>query len=299
MRSTAATRRRALASRPIASGHVWEDDLALTHRLADIADAVTMSRFLSVDLRVETKPDTTPVTDADQATEAALRAELTASRPGDGVLGEEEGMQGDLGARRWVLDPIDGTKNFLRGVPVWGTLIALEDTESGHPGNVVVGMVSAPALGRRWWAARGLGAWSRTTLVVPESAGPGNPFPLVGTDRRLQVSGVRELHDASFAFSSMTGWRQRGVLDGFLQLAENAWRSRAFGDFWSHLMVAEGAVDVSAEPEVAHWDIAPLQVIIEEAGGQFTDLAGEPRPDGGSILSSNGLLHEKALALLR
>ena len=265
---------------------MWEADLELARQLADAADAVTLDRFRAIDLTVETKPDDTPVTDADRATEAALREILSAARPNDAVLGEEQGATGRGAARRWIIDPIDGTKNYLRGVPVWGTLIALEDTGAGIPGDVVVGMVSAPALGRRWWAARGQGAVASLRVGA------------VAEQRPITVSGVTRLEDASFAYSSISGWRERGSLDGFLELAGRVWRTRAFGDFWSHLLVAEGAVDVSAEPEVAHWDIAPLQVILEEAGGRFSDLSGRPRPDGGSILTSNGVLHDEALRLL-
>jgi histidinol-phosphatase len=265
---------------------VWEADLELAQRMADAADEVTMARFRAVDLRVETKPDDTPVTDADRATEAALRAMLAAERPSDAIIGEEQGATGPDTARRWVIDPIDGTKNYLRGVPVWGTLIALEDLTADIAGDVVVGLVSAPALGRRWWAARGGGAWAKVSLGSTDE------------ERRLAVSGVSKLADASFAYSSISGWQERGSLDGFLELTARTWRTRAYGDFWSHLLVAEGAVDLSAEPEVAHWDIAPLQVILEEAGGRFTDLSGHPRPDGGSIVTSNGRLHDQALRLL-
>jgi histidinol-phosphatase len=249
-------------------------DLALALELADAADVLTLSRFRALDLRVETKPDTTPVSDADLATEALIRERLAAARPGDDVLGEEEGA-GDPGSssRRWILDPIDGTKNFIRGVPVWATLIALE-----IEGDVKVGVVSAPALGRRWWASRGAGAFA--------------------DGRRLSVSDVASIEDASFAYSSITGWEEQGRLAGFLDLASTAWRNRAFGDFWSHCMVAEGAVDASAEPEVSLWDIAPLKVLVEEAGGTFTDLSGDGSPDRGSIVCSNTVLHAEVLRRL-
>lgn len=255
-----------------------QDDLDLALGLADVADAISLDRFLALDLVVEAKPDLSPVSDADHAVERALRDALAARRPADSVLGEEDGQSG-TGPRRWVLDPIDGTKNFVRGVPVWATLIALQDA-----GEVSVGVVSAPALGRRWWAARGLGAHTGGALA--------------GT-RRLRVSAVAEVADASVAYSSLTGWEELGRLPGLLQLSREVWRTRAYGDFWSHLLVAEGAVDAAFEPEVALWDLAPLQVIVEEAGGRFTDLSGAARVDGGSAVCSNGLLHDRVLRALQ
>ena len=193
------------------------------------------------------------------------------------MLGEEEGLVGD-GPRQWVVDPVDGTKNFVRGVPVWATLVALR-----VEGSVDVGVVSAPALGRRWWAARGAGAW----------AGPSQ-----AARRRLRVSGVADLADAHLSYSSLTGWEEQGRLTGLLDLSRRVWRTRAFGDFWSHVLVAEGAVDASFEPEVSLWDLAALQPVVEEAGGRFTDLAGRAAPDGGSVVCSNGLLHDAVLAAL-
>jgi histidinol-phosphatase len=253
------------------------DDLALAHELADAADEITLSRFRAVDLRVESKPDLTPVSDADLAVEAALRRLLSGRRPGDAVLGEEHGTTGS-GPRRWVVDPVDGTKSFVRGVPVWATLIALQ-----VEGSVDVGVVSAPALGRRWWASRGSGAWGGASHADA---------------RALRVSGVTRLADASLSFSSLTGWEEREQLDGLLDLTRSVWRTRALGDFWSHVLVAEGAVDISCEPEVSLWDLAALQVVVEEAGGRFTDLSGAARPDGGSVVCTNGPLHDEVLALL-
>lgn len=253
------------------------DDLALAHELADAADAITLARFRAADLRVESKPDLTPVSDADLAVEREVRRLLASRRPGDAVLGEEHGTTGD-GPRQWVVDPVDGTKNFVRAVPVWATLIALQ-----VEGSVDVGVVSAPALSRRWWAARGHGAHAG-----PSTADGG----------RLQVSGVGSLADASLSYSSLSGWEEQGRLPGLLGLTRSVWRTRAYGDFWSHVLVAEGAVDVSCEPEVSLWDLAALQVVVEEAGGRFTDLAGRARPDGGSVVCSNGLLHEEVLAAL-
>jgi histidinol-phosphatase len=247
-------------------------DLALALRLADVADALTLDRFRAQDLRVEAKPDLTPVSDADLAVEEALRALLATERPTDAVLGEEHGVTG-TGPRQWVIDPIDGTKNFVRGAPVWATLIALLVDS-----RVEVGVVSAPALGRRWWAARGQGAFA-----------DGAP---------ISVSKVGSLSDAFLSYSSLTGWEELGRLDRVLQLSRDCWRTRAFGDFWSHVLVAEGSVDASFEPEVSLWDLAALQVIVEEAGGRFSSLAGEARPDGGSVVCSNGLLHDTVLAAL-
>ena len=252
-------------------------DLALALTLADTADQITLSRAGAADLRVDQKPDRTPVTDADLAAEESLRHVLSRARPRDAVLGEESGKTG-VGKRCWVIDPIDGTANYVRGVPVWATLIGLMVS-----GDVTVGVVSAPALGRRWWAGRDGGAWTGRSLTKASAC---------------RVSRVGSLEDASVSYSDLGGWERLGRRDGFLNLATTAWRSRAYGDFWSHVLVAEGAVDVSAEPEVSLWDLAALQVIIEEAGGVFTDLTGKPTPDGGSVVCSNGLLHAEVLDLL-
>nr|MDT0663749.1 histidinol-phosphatase [Micromonospora sp. DSM 115978] len=247
--------------------------------VADEVDLLTLARFQAVDLRIEAKPDNTPVTDADTAAEALVRERLAVARPDDAVLGEEQGLLGGADSRRrWILDPIDGTKNFVRGVPVWGTLLGLE-----VDGEIVVGVVSAPAMNRRWWAGRGLGAYTRTAT---------------GETRPLRVSGVGELSDAFLSFASVESWHQHGRLDGFLALATSVWRTRAYGDFWSHMMVAEGAVDLACEPEVSLWDLAALQIVVEEAGGVFTDLRGRRGAGGGSILTTNGRLHPAALALL-
>jgi len=255
----------------------YDDDLRLAHVMADQVDGLTMSRFKAQDLRVETKPDLTPVSDADKAAEELIRGQLSRARPRDAVQGEEMPDTGH-GPRRWVVDPIDGTKNFVRGVPVWATLIALLDGDE-----VVVGVVSAPALGRRWWAAQGSGAWTGKSLAAAS---------------RLHVSAVDRLADASLSYSSLSGWSQHGRFDEFLALERSVWRSRAYGDFWSHVLVAEGAVDVSCEPELALHDMAALVPIVTEAGGRFTSVRGVPGPFGGSALVSNGLLHEAALELL-
>ncbi len=251
-------------------------DLALALDLADEADAMTLARFRAGDLVVETKPDLTPVSEVDLAVEEVLRRRLGDARPGDAVMGEEGGDRPGTGpgtGRQWILDPVDGTKNYVRGVPVWATLIALKDQ-----GQSVLGVVSAPALGRRWWAAQGDGAFA-----------DGEP---------IRVSAVGSLDDAMLSYDTLMGWEARGLGEAFTALARRCWRTRALGDFWSHVLVAEGAVDVAAEPEVSLWDLAPLKIIVEEAGGRFTDLAGTPTDDGGSAVSSNGLLHDEVLGAL-
>jgi histidinol-phosphatase len=248
-------------------------DLDLALRLADAADAITSDRFRARDLKVARKPDRTPVTDADTAVEDAIRAILANEVPADAVAGEERG--GTIGAgRTWVVDPIDGTKNFLRGVPAWATLIALVD--AGKP---VVGVVSAPALGRRWWASAGSGAFT-------------------DDGRKLSVSGVDDLADAYLSTTHLGSWVKHHSREAYLRLVDACWENRAFGDFWQHCLVAEGAIDIAAEAIVNAWDVAALQVLVEEAGGRFTDLKGVATFDGGSALSTNGHLHNAALAAL-
>jgi len=240
-------------------------DLDLALRLADAADEIALSRFRARDLLVETKPDSTPVTEADRAVEAELRTILAVERRRDAVLGEEEGQSGSS-ARRWIVDPIDGTRNYSRGVPVWATLIALED----H-GTVVLGVVSAPALHRRWWSERGERAHANGDVV--------------------RVSRVARPEDAVLTFA---------LEQSLPSLAGRAWHARGYGDFWSHMLVAEGAVDGAIDAiGVSLWDLAAVQVIVEEAGGTFTDFSGEHRVDGGSAISSNGLLHPDLLEAVR
>jgi histidinol-phosphatase len=253
-------------------------DVALALALADQADALTLARFRAVDLHVDTKPDLTPVTDADRSVETALRQTLAAHRPHDSVVGEEFGGATGLTGRQWVIDPIDGTKNFVRGVPIWATLIGL--LVDGAP---VAGVVSAPALQRRWWAADGRGAYGAVAGSPP---------------RRLSVSAVGQLSSASLSFSSLSGWAQRGLRERFISLTDRVWRVRGYGDFYSYCLVAEGAVDIAAEPEVSLWDLAPLDVLVREAGGTFTGLDGVAGPHGGSALATNGLLHETVLTSL-
>ncbi|WP_227996127.1 histidinol-phosphatase [Nocardia australiensis] len=248
-------------------------DLELALRLADAADAITRARFGALDLKVDSKPDLTPVSDADLAVEKAIRQTLSHERPGDSVLGEEFGGDVELAGRQWVIDPIDGTKNFVRRVPIWATLISL--LEDGVP---VVGVVSAPALARRWWAAAGSGAWS--------TFHPGAPQP-------LSVSAVAELGSASLAFSSLSGWRERGLRENFLDLTDQVWRVRGYGDFLTYCLLAEGAVDIATEPEVSLWDLAALDILVREAGGRFTSISGRPGPHGGDAIATNGLLHDE------
>jgi histidinol-phosphatase len=247
-----------------------DSDLALALELADLADGITLARFRALDLRVDTKPDLTPVSEADRAVERAIRERLEQARPDEPVYGEEEGGSDAPAAVRWILDPIDGTKSYVRGIPVYATLLGLE-----REGEIVAGVVSAPALGRRWWAARGLGAFAN-----------GEP---------IRVSAVARLEDAVISTTSPKSLfiRDRGA--AFESLARRAWASRGFSDFWQHMLVAEGSVDAAFEAVVALWDVAAVQVIVEEAGGRFTDLRGERTPAGGTCVTSNGLLHDEIL----
>ncbi|HTW14168.1 MAG TPA: inositol monophosphatase family protein [Nocardioides sp.] len=255
----------------------FTDDLRLAHVLADDADSLTMARFKALDLHVMSKPDLTPVTDADEAVEDMIRRTLGRTRSRDAITGEEQGSTGHS-QRRWIIDPIDGTKNFVRGVPVWATLISLVVDDE-----VVVGVVSAPQLQRRWWASTGNGAWTGKSLLKAT---------------RCQVSDVRRLEDASLSYASLDGWDERGRLGDFLTLMRRCWRTRAYGDFWSYMLLAEGAVDLAAEPELEVYDMAALDIIVREAGGRFTSLDGTDGPFGGNALASNGHLHDAALTFL-
>ena len=252
------------------------NDLALALRLADAADSITLARYQAIDLVVTTKPDNSPVTDADKASEAAIRALLKSHRPDDGIVGEEFGNDSGGAQRYWVIDPIDGTKNFLRGVPTWATLIGLIEKRSDGSEVVVVGVVSAPALFRRWYASEGNGAFVSVNKAAPE---------------KISVSQVSEIKDASISYSDFIGWNER--LAPFQELLMQAWRTRGIGDFWSHMLVAEGAVDVAAEPSLAIWDMAALDIIVREAGGRFTNVAGVDGSLGGSGLSTNAAIHQK------
>jgi histidinol-phosphatase len=253
------------------------DDLALALELADIADAITNDRFRASDLAVRSKPDLTPVSDADQAVERAIRAHLATHRPDDSFFGEEYGATG-TGPRKWVVDPIDGTKNFVRGLPVWATLIALlvDDVP-------VLGVVSAPAIAQRWWAATGTGAFGRSGSADA---------------RRIRVSAVADLADASLSYASLSSWSAHDGLNALVELTQRVWRSRAYGDFWSYMLVAEGSVDIAAEPELSLWDMAALAPIVTEAGGRFSGLNGVDGVHQGNAAASNGLLHTELLAAL-
>jgi histidinol-phosphatase len=248
-------------------------DLAFALELADLADSLSLPRFRAADLVVETKPDMSPVTEVDRSVEQALRDRIARDRPADGVVGEEFGADGSEEAR-WIIDPIDGTKNYVRGIPVWGTLIAIE-----RDGAIVAAVISAPAMSRRrWWATRGEGAFA--------------------DDNPIRVSDVSELDDAQLLFGGLKAWKRTGFLDRLVDLCLRCWRGRGFGDFWMHMLVAEGAADIAVEPEVSLWDLAAVKLIVEEAGGRFTDLAGRATPSGGSALSTNGLLHDEVLTIL-
>jgi histidinol-phosphatase len=256
------------------------EDLALALELADVADSITAARFGAADLVVETKPDLTPVSEADTAVERSLREQLAAVRADDAIVGEEYGAsETPASGRRWIVDPIDGTKNYVRGIPVWATLLALQEGD-----RVTVGVVSAPALGRRWWAASGAGAFMSDAMGQEP--------------RRLKVSAVRALEDAQLCISGFDGWDENGGLERLLSLARNCWRTRGFGDFWTYMLVAEGVAEIGCEAVVSLWDLAACQVIVEEAGGTFTDLSGVRTAEGGDALATNGLLHEQALALV-
>ncbi|QXT64042.1 MULTISPECIES: inositol monophosphatase family protein [Tessaracoccus] len=253
------------------------DDVRLAHLMADDADSLSMSRFKALDLRVKSKPDNTPVTEADTAVEEAVRRTLARTRPRDAVHGEEYSDTGDS-VRRWIVDPIDGTKNYVRGVPVWATLIALE-----VEGRVVASVVSAPALGRRWWASEGGGAYTgRSILNATE----------------IRVSQVSEVADASLSYSEIPEWVTSGRGQGFINLMHDAWRSRAYGDFWSYMLVAEGSVDIASEPDLELHDMAALDIIVREAGGRFTNLDGVDGVGGPGALATNGLLHDRVLEYL-
>jgi len=251
----------------------YSSDLALAQKLADAADVISLARFRALDLAVETKPDRSPVTDADRAVEQALKAILASERPEDGIIGEEFGSSGQQ-ARKWIIDPIDGTANYLRGVPVWATLIALSVDQKP-----VLSVISAPALGRRWWAAPGVGAFTRD---------------IDGSVRQIQVSGISELENASLSYNNLQLWDSFGYLDELLALSRQVWRTRAYGDFLSYMYLAEGSVDIVAEHDLKIYDIAALVPIVEQAGGAFSALGGPLTEDSSSVLATNGKLHDVA-----
>ncbi len=255
-------------------------DIELLKRLSDESDAISLDRYSAQDLEIETKPDATPVTDADKAVERKIREILAEERSADLIIGEEYGRPESIAAntRYWVIDPIDGTKNFLRGVPIWATLIGLVHRDENGKDRVIAGMVSAPALFRRWYAATGFGAYTEVNG---------------GIATQIFASKVSNLSDASLSFSDLAGWGDRK--GSYLNFLEKVWRVRGIGDFWSHMLVAEGAVDIAAEPSLALWDMVPLAVIVEEAGGIFSDLEGNPGPFGKSGISANRALHSQFL----
>jgi len=256
------------------------DDLRLALELAELADSITLGRYLASDLRIDTKPDLTPVSEADTAVERALRERLAGARPGDSVIGEEYGPStAPDSTRRWIVDPIDGTMSYVRGMPTWGTLLALQDGDE-----VLLGVVSAPALHRRWWAARGAGAWVLDGLH--------------DRPRQIHVSAVSELADAQLCISAVNEWEAIGRLDAILELERRCWRTRGLGDLLSYMLVAEGVAEIGLDPVASLWDLAATQVIVEEAGGRFTDLGGTATAEGGDALASNGLLHDAALAIV-
>jgi len=260
----------------------FQEDLDFALELADLADSISLPRFQAQDFAIETKADSTPVTEADRAVEQAIKDQLAQKRPNDGIIGEEYGNSaGDLfgkGSRTWIIDPIDGTANFMRGVPVWATLIAL-----AIDGKPVLSVVSAPAMGRRWWAAPNLGAHTRQ---------------IDGNLTKLQVSKLGELSQASMSYVSLKLWDEIGLLDNLMNLVRSVWRTRAFGDFWSYMLLAEGAIDFTAEHGLQIYDIAALVPIVEQAGGRITDFDGELSPNSSRVLASNGLLHEKVRSFL-
>ena len=250
----------------------FDQDLALALELADAADQISLPRFRALDLNVETKPDLSPVTDADKSVEKAIVGLLALNRPDDAIVGEEYGVSGEA-SRKWIIDPIDGTANFVRGVPVWATLIAL--SVDGKP---TVSVVSAPAMGARWWAAPGTGAFTKS---------------ITGEQRKLAVSKVSKLEDASVSYNNLQLWQKSEFMPQLMQLSETVWRTRAYGDFWSYMLLAEGSVDIVAEHDLKIYDIAALVPIIEQAGGSISDLQGPLTEQSSSVLATNSLLHSK------
>lgn len=254
----------------------YQDDLDLALELAEIADSISLARFRALDLHVESKPDRSPVTDADRAVELAIKEVLAAKRPVDGIVGEEFGNSGST-TRKWIIDPIDGTANYLRGVPVWATLIALS-----VDGKAVLSVVSAPALGRRWWAAPGIAKTSDIDHSV----------------RDLKVSAISELEHASLSYNNLQLWDSYGYLERLINLSRKVWRTRAYGDFYSYMLLAEGSLDIVAEHDLKLYDIAALVPIVEQAGGRFTAIDGPLNEETSSVLATNGQLHETAIQQL-
>ena len=249
------------------------EDLAFALRLADAADEVTMEHFRNLSLVVERKADRTEVTVADRGAENAIRSLIAIERPYDGILGEEHGTRQGTSGYRWIIDPIDGTSNYVRGVPLWATLVALE-----RDGELILGVASCPPLARRWWGAIGLGACLNGEAI--------------------RVSAVTAVGDAFLSYCESPEWESKGRRAGVDRLRRAVTRERAFGDFWQHMLVAEGAIDIAVEAVVSLWDLAAVRAIVEAAGGRFTDLDGNVTADGGSAVSTNALLHEAVLRTL-
>lgn len=256
----------------------FQADLELALELADIADAISLERFRALDLHVESKPDRSPVTDADRSVEQALKDLLAAKAPNDALIGEEYGNTGSA-SRTWIIDPIDGTANYLRGVPVWATLIAL-----AIDGKPVLSVVSAPAMGRRWWAAPEIGVFTKN---------------IDGSTREIKVSAIAELENASLSYNNLQLWDQAGMMPQLTELSRNIWRTRAYGDFWSYMLLAEGSVDIVAEHDLKIYDIAALVPIVEQAGGKFTALEGPLTAETSSVLATNGKLHTEVTATFK
>ena len=255
----------------------FSDDLALALRLADAADAISLARFRALDLNIETKPDRSPVTDADRAVELAIKEILATERPEDGIIGEEFGNSGST-TRKWIIDPIDGTANYMRGVPVWASLIALS-----IDGHAVVSVVSAPALGKRWWAAPGI---AQTKEID-------------GSVRDLKVSNIEDLEHASLSYNNLQLWDQYGYLEQLIAFSRKVWRTRAYGDFYSYMLLAEGSLDIVTEHDLKLYDIAALVPIVKQAGGTFTAIDGPLTEESSSVLATNGKLHDTCLSQLR
>ena len=255
----------------------FSDDLSLALRLADAADAISLARFRALDLNIETKPDRSPVTDADRAVELAIKEILANERPDDGIVGEEFGNSGST-TRKWIIDPIDGTANYMRGVPVWASLIALS-----IDGHAKVSVVSAPALGKRWWAAPGI---AQTKEID-------------GAVRDLKVSNIEDLEHASLSYNNLQLWDQYGYLEQLITFSRKVWRTRAYGDFYSYMLLAEGSLDIVAEHDLKLYDIAALVPIVEQAGGTFTAIDGPLTEESSSVLATNGKLHDITMSQLR
>jgi histidinol-phosphatase len=250
-----------------------DQELNLAIEAAELCDALTLSHYHSQDFHLDWKANRTEVTEVDRSAELLIADHLLAARPDHGVIGEEHGPRGDtFSPWQWLIDPIDGTSGFVRRIPVWATLIALTHVDHGP----VLGVISAPAMAKRWWAARGLGAFA--------------------DGRRCQVSTVDTLAEAQVSVTFNSGWDHLGLTSALVQIQSEARRPRGFGDFWQHCLVAEGAVDLAIDAVgVAPYDLAALKILVEEAGGVFTDRHGKPTHLSDTAISSNGLLHDQVI----